>query len=307
MKILVTGASGLVGSNLVKALEIHEYNEILKPSHDLLDFKDCYTTAHYIKTKKPVCVIHCAAVVGGIKANMADPYKFLYDNLQIQNSVINGSIEAGVEKVIFLGSSCVYPKDYKQPLKEEYLLQAPPEPTNEGYSVAKIAGLKLCEYANKSQDRTKFISLMPCNIYGPGGDFDLNKSHVISALIKRICDAEINGDPSVTIWGTGTQKREFMYVEDLSDGIIWAMENLEITDKFFNIGTGIDVTIKELAQKIAQEIGYSGYLKFDTSMPDGMKRKCLDVSRINSMGWRAKTSLEEGIKKTIEYYKSLRT
>lgn len=301
MNIYVPGHTGFVGKAVVNALSKTDAH-IITASHSDIDLKDYRSTLTFIKETRPDCIVNCAAIVGGIKANMADPYKFLFDNLQIQNSLIDSAMRCKIKKFVFLGSSCVYPKDYKQPLKEEYLLKDIPEPTNEGYSIAKISGLKLCEYANKTQKDTQFISLMPCNLYGPGDTFDLERSHVLSALVKRISLAKKIGANVVEIWGTGDQRREFLYIEDLADAILWSISNLTNIDGFVNVGTGEDISIKELAFKIAKVVGYEGNFVFDTSKPDGMKKKCLDVSKINNLGWRAKTSFDEGLAKTIEFF-----
>ena len=305
MKVYVTGHNGFVGKHLVTELTKLNY-EVIIPSKEL-DLKNQESTEYFFKSWKPDWVIHCAAVVGGIGANIKEPYKFLFDNLQIQNNVIDNCIKYKVKKVLFLGSSCIYPKDYRHPLVEEDLLTAPLEPTNEGYAIAKIVGLKLCEYANRTQNNTKFVSLMPCNLYGPGDHFHLERSHVISALIMKIYDAYINNKKIVEVWGSGNPKREFLFVEDLVDGIIWSVNNIEKTETFLNIGVGYDISIKEIASKIANIIGYNGNFYFNLSKPEGMMKKCLDVSKINSLGWKAKTSFEEGLQKTIEYYERIRS
>lgn len=303
MKVYVTGHNGFVGTHLVQKLNENNFNVIT--SHT--DLKNQKNVNEFFESTKPDWVFHCAAVVGGIGLNIKEPYKFLFDNLQIQNNVIDNCIKYKVKKVLFLGSSCIYPKDYRQPLVEEDLLAAPLEPTNEGYAIAKIAGLKLCEYANRIQDTTKFILLMPCNLFGAGDHFNLERSHVISALIMKTYDAYINHKESVDVWGSGNPRREFLYVEDLVDGMIWSMNNLEKTDTFLNIGVGYDISIKEIANKIANIIGYDGDFYFNLSKPDGMMKRCLDVSKINILGWKAKTSFEEGLQKTIEYYKKTRS
>jgi GDP-L-fucose synthase len=219
----------------------------------------------------------------------------------MQNNIIDACIRYNVKKVLFLGSSCIFPVNFKQPLKEEYLMKGDLEPTNYGYALAKITGLKLCEYANK-QFNTRFISLMPCNLYGENDCFDLEKSHVLSALINKIYNAKLNNLDVVEVWGTGNQRREFMYVTDLVDCMLWSMNNLEKTDTFLNVGVGEDITIRDLAGLIKDVVGYSGDFYFNIDMPDGMKQKLLDVSKINVLGWNYKTSLRDGIEKTVEWY-----
>ncbi len=299
--IYISGHKGFVGSNLLNKLKEEGYNNLryfTKEQYNLKNYKDVDLIFY---GNKPEYVFICAARVGGIQANIKDPYTFLYDNLTIQNNLINCCIKNNVKKVVFLGSSCIYPKDYTQPLKEEYLMQAPLEPTNEGYALAKIAGLKLCEYANK-QFETKFISLMPCNLYGPGDTFEIEKSHVLSALVKKIYDAKKQKQKNVEIWGDGEAKREFLYISDLIDCIIWSIKNLDKTDTFLNVGTGQDISIKDLAYIIKDIMGYEGEFYFNKNKPNGMMRKCLDVSKINNLGWKSKIKIEEGIKKTVEYY-----
>lgn len=302
MKVYVAGHRGFVGRTLVERLN-SEQGLYPKYTPYTVDFRNKKQTRYSIRDCKPDAMVICSAVVGGIAANIKDPYKFLMDNLMIQNTLIELAIEQKVEKVIFLGSSCIYPKDYKQPLKEEYLMAAPLEPTNEGYALAKIAGLKACEYANKTQDFTKFISLMPCNLYGPGDCFDPEKSHVLSSLIRKIHIAKELGSNRIEIWGTGKPRREFLYIDDIVDGIIWSLKNLDKTDTFLNIGTGEDISIIELVNKISEIIGYEGDFIFNKTKPDGMLRKCMSVEKINNLGWKHKTSLDEGIKKTIDWYK----
>jgi GDP-L-fucose synthase len=300
--ILVIGSKGLVGSNLLNRLKKDNYINLHEISRKDCDLKETNRVNNIFKKIKPEYVFNCAARVGGIKENMNNQFGFLFENLMIQNNIIKSSIDFGVKKLINLGSSCIYPKDYIQPLKEEYILKAPVEPTNEGYAIAKIAGLKLCEYANKQNLGTNFISLMPCNIYGENDNFDLDKSHVLSALIKKVVDAKRSNQRNITCWGSGKQRREFMYVSDLIDCMIWSMKNIEKTDTFINVGTGYDVSIKELVKMIIREVGFEGEIIFDTTKPDGMLRKCLDISKITKLGWKPKISLEDGIKKTLNYY-----
>jgi len=311
-KIYIAGHTGFVGGSLYRMLT-KNYKNISVYTRAELDLTEPQRVLEVFEKKKFDYVFMCAAKCGGLQANLEDPYGFLLTNLEIQNSLIEASIKTKVKKVLFLGSSCIYPKDFKQPLKEEYLFQAPVEPTNEGYALAKIAGLKLCEYANRLYGKefhgdiykTKFVSLMPCNVYGAGDDFDLHNSHVMAALIRKFVDAKKNDLPKVAVWGDGTSRREFLYVEDLADAMVWSIKNLDKTERFLNVGTGFDVSIKDLVALIIKKTGYSGTIEFDTSKPTGMKKKCLDVSKINNLGWKAKTELESGIEKTIEYYRGL--
>lgn len=301
-RIFVTGHRGLVGSNVVSLLKERGYTNILIAED--LNLEHEIDVDYFFYKEKPEYVIHCAAKVGGIKANAEDQYGFLYHNLLIQNNIINCCRTNEIKKCIFLGSSCIYSILDKELLSEEDLLTGPLEETNMGYSLAKIVGLKLCEFSNKQYpDSCKFISLMPCNLIGKGATFDLNKSHVFNALIKKIVDAKEQNIPTVEIWGSGNPKREFMNVRDLADGILWALNNIERTDTFLNIGTGIDISIKELAERIKREVGYKGKLIFNTSKPDGIMKKCMDVSKINSLGWSAKILLNESIKEVIDEYK----
>lgn len=303
-KILILGGSGFAGRTLTYEIRKRGYYFVIQITRKECDLRYQPAVVDIFKDSKPEYVFNCAGKVGGIKENMNNQFSFLLDNLLIQANVIAASIEENVKKVINLGSSCIYPKDYKQPLKEEYLLQAPPEPTNEGYAIAKIAGLKLCEYANKENSKTKFISLMPSNLYGPGDSYDLDRSHVLSALVRKIIDAKRIGNNEVPIWGSGKSRREFLYIKDLCDGMIWAMENLEKTETFLNIGPGEDISVKDLAKKIAKIVGYTGNFNYDTSKPDGMLKKCLDVTKINKLGWGAKTDFETGLREAIKDYQN---
>lgn len=301
-KIFILG-SGFVGTNTFKMLQYRGYYNSKLISRKELNLFDTIAVNEFFRSNKIDYIILTGAKVGGIQANMNNQFGFLYENLLIQNNVIPNCIKYNIKSVI-LGSSCIYPKDYIQPLKEEYLLNAPLENTNEGYSLAKITALKLCEYANRELN-SNLISLMPCNIYGPNDNFDLNNSHVLSALIKKIVDAK-DSNSDVTVWGTGEQRREFLYIDDLSDGIIWSLNNLEKTNTFLNIGTGIDISISELSELIADIVGFDGNIHYDTSKPNGMMKKCIDVSKINKLGWKSKTTLIEGLKSTIEYYKGIK-
>jgi GDP-L-fucose synthase len=299
-KIYLAGHRGLVGSAILRKLKKEGYTNIITKTHKELDLTNQKETQEFFEKEKPEYVFLAAAKVGGIQANIDYPADFLYKNLMIQNNVINSSYENKVKKLLFLGSSCIYPRNAKQPMKEEYILTDKLEPTNEGYAIAKIAGLKLCEYYNKQYD-TSFISVMPSNVYGEGDHFNSKNSHVVSALISKMHNAKVNNQEYVEIWGTGKAKRELLYVDDLADAILYLMINYN-EDTFINIGTGEDVTIKELAELIKEVVGYQGELQFDTSKPDGMPRKVLDVSKLHDTGWKHKISLKEGLKKTYKYF-----
>lgn len=305
--ILVTGASGMVGNALVNKLKQEGFKKILTPSSKELNFIDRMSVDNYLKKNKPDYIFHLAARVGGIIANVEHPAEFLYENLLINSNVIDAAKSHKVKKLLFLGSSCIYPKEAPQPMKEELLLTGKLEPTNEGYALSKIAGLKLCEYYNK-QYGTNFICLMPSNIYGPGDKFNSDKSHVISALISRFVDAKENNKSSVVVWGSGKPRREFLFVDDVADAIIYFMNKYDAKDlpPFVNIGTGTDISIKELTEEIKNVVVFKGKIEFDSSKPDGMMRKLLDVSKANSLGWKAKTPLKEGLKKTVEYFYSIK-
>lgn len=301
--ILITGQTGMVGRNLFEELKRQGYTNLIKYPRtiNLLLQED----TEFLFGSIPEYVFHCAAKVGGIAANVNNPYDFLYQNLQIQNNVINACIKFNVKKVVNVLSSCMYPKDYKQPLKEEYILKSELEHTNIGYALAKICSQKLCEYANKKFE-TKFICLSPCNLYGKYEKIDLKNSHVLTSLVKKIVDAKNNGKMDVEIWGDGSPRREFLYVSDFVDCMIWSMHNLEKTETFLNVGTGKDISIEELAELIAKITNWSGIFHYDLKKDNGMMVKRNDVSKINNLGWKAKTSLEEGIKKTIQYYKEIK-
>ena len=300
-KIWVAGGSGMAGSAIVRKLMERGYSNIIGLRSRELDLRRQQETEAYIVQESPDCVILAAARVGGIQANMNSPVEFLYDNLAIQNHVIYSAAKHGVRRLIFLASSCVYPRLSPQPMLEEYLLDGKPEPTNEGYALAKIAGLKLCEFINQ-QYGYAYISVMPCNLYGPGDNFDPIRSHVVPALIRKVHEAKITNAQHITLWGTGKARREVMYSDDLADACVFLLENAYSDSQFLNVGTGIDMTIQELAEIIMDVVGYRGELRFDSSKPDGMPRKVLDVSRINALGWQAKTSLRLGLEKTYLDY-----
>lgn len=299
-KIYVAGHNGLVGSAIMRKLQSEGYTNIITRTFEELDLTDQKATREFFEKERPECVFLAAAKVGGIQANSVYPADFIYINLMIECNVIKASHEFGVKKLLFLGSSCIYPKLAPQPIKEEDLLSGYLEETNEPYALAKISGMKMCQYFNK-QYGTNFISVMPTNLYGPNDNFDLNTSHVLPALIRKFHEAKVNNAPYVEIWGTGTPRREFLYVDDLADACLFLMKNYSGND-FFNVGTGEDVTIRELAELIGEVVGYKGELKFDTSKPDGTPRKLLDVSRIHKAGWRHKTDLKRGLGLTYGWY-----
>jgi len=349
-KIYVAGHKGMVGSAIIRKLQEKGYTNIIIRTHQELDLTDQKATREFFEKEKPEYVFLAAAKVGGIKANITYPVEFLYENLMIQANVLKNSFEFNVKKLIFLGSSCIYPRESPQPMKEEYLLSGKLEPTNEGYALAKITGLKLCEYYYKEYGK-EFLSVMPPNLYGPGDNFNLESSHVLSALIRKFHLAkllkekkyeEIKNDISkipigfgldkkaelwnikdlkeilehigiteskVKIWGTGNARREFLYVDDLADALLYFMEKINVEDirniskeHFVNIGVGYDITIKDLAGLIKDIVGFEGDIYFDKSKPDGMPQKLLDISNLSKLGWKHKIDLEEGIKRTYEWY-----
>ncbi len=299
-KIYVAGHNGLVGSAIMRKLESEGYKNIVTRTFEELDLTDQKATREFFEKERPEYVFLAAAKVGGIQANSTFPADFIYINLMIECNVIKASHEFGVKKLLFLGSSCIYPKLAPQPIKEEYLLSGYLEETNEPYALAKISGMKMCQYFNK-QYGTNFISVMPTNLYGPNDNFDLNTSHVLPALIRKFHEAKVNNAPYVEIWGTGTPRREFLFVDDLADACLFLMKNYSGND-FFNVGTGEDVTIRELAELIGEVVGCKGELKFDTSKPDGTPRKLLDVTRIHEAGWRHRIGLKKGLEKTYEWF-----
>lgn len=299
-KIYVAGHRGLVGSAIVRELKKKGCTNIIGKTHKELDLMDALAVENFFKEERPEYVFLAAAKVGGIYANSTYPADFIYENLQIQNNVIGNSHKYGVKKLMFLGSSCIYPKMCPQPIKEEYLLSGYLEETNEAYALAKISGLKMCQYFNK-QYGTNFISVMPTNLYGPYDNFHPEHSHVMPALIRRFNEAKVNGAKEVVVWGSGTPLREFLYSEDMADACIYLMENYEGND-FFNIGTGKEITIKGLAELIKEVVGYEGKIVWDSSKPDGTPRKLLDVSRLESQGWKYKMELKDGVKEAYEWY-----
>lgn len=299
--IFVAGHKGMAGSSIYRALQEKGYSNILTIDRENLNLENQQETDGFFAKHKPEYVFLAAAKVGGIKANRDYPADFLYVNLAIQNNIFQSSRKYGVKKILFLGSSCIYPTNCPQPMKEEYLLSGPLETTNEGYAIAKIAGLKMGEYFYK-QYGLKTISIMPCNLYGTNDSFDLNKAHVLASLVKRFVDAKENKLNEIVLWGSGEARREFMHVDDLGKIAVEIMEKYEKLD-FINIGSGLDISIKELASLIAKEVGYKGEIKWDTSMPDGMMRKCLDLTRMHHLGLKAEIDLKTGIRGVIKEYK----
>lgn len=300
-KIYVAGHRGLVGSAIVRTLTKQGFTNLVTRTSKELDLTNQVAVTEFFATEKPEYVFMAAAKVGGIMANKQYPAEFIYQNLQIQNNVIENAHKNDVKKLLFLGSSCIYPKMAPQPIKEEYLLSGPLEPSNDAYAIAKIAGIKMCQSYNTQYD-TNYISVMPTNLYGPNDNFDLETSHVLPALIRRFDEAKKNNLPSVTLWGSGTPMREFLYVDDLADACVHLMQTYDNSNEIVNIGTGEDVTIKELAETVAKIVGYTGTLEWDTTKPDGTPRKLLDVSRLHSLGFKHSVSLEKGIERTYEWY-----
>jgi len=300
LKIYVAGHRGLVGSAIIRNLQDKGYNNIVSRTRQELDLMQADAVNQFYAEEKPELVIDAAAKVGGIHANNSYPAEFIYDNLTIQNNLIHGAYQADVKKFVFLGSSCIYPKMAPQPLKEEYLLTGALEPTNEWYAIAKIAGIKMCQ-AYRKQYGFDAISLMPTNLYGPGDNFDLQNSHVLPALIRKFHEAKINNHQNVTVWGTGSPKREFLYVDDMADASVFLMENYS-DEQIVNVGTGIDVTIKELAETVKQVVDFKGELVFDATKPDGTPRKLMDVSFLNRQGWKAKVEIEKGIQLAYDWF-----
>jgi GDP-L-fucose synthase len=295
-KIYVAGHNGMVGSSIVRVLKKNGYSNLLEIDRSELDLMNQKEVKDFLKNEKPDLVIIAAAKVGGILANNQYKAEFLHDNLQIQNNLIDGAHLADVDDLVFLGSSCIYPKFCQQPIKEEFLLTGELEPTNEPYAIAKIAGLKMCQFYKEQYSRNYF-SVMPCNLYGSNDNYDLENSHVLPALLRKIHEAKLNDSEKVEIWGTGNPRREFLHVDDLAKAILFLIEN-KFEGNLINIGSGKDITIKELANLIIDIIGFSGFLNFDSSKPDGTPKKLLDVSKIKSLGWSPEICLEDGLKTT---------
>ncbi|MBU7008194.1 GDP-L-fucose synthase [Phosphitispora fastidiosa] len=304
-KIYIAGHNGLVGSAIKRKLEKSGYHNLVCRTSAELDLRNQVAVEEFFAHEGPEFVFLAAAKVGGIYANNTYPAEFIYDNLVIEANIIHAAYRHRVRKLLFLGSSCIYPKFAPQPMKEEHLLTGLLEPTNEPYAIAKIAGIKMCESYNR-QYGTNYISVMPTNLYGPNDSFDPENSHVLPALIRRLHEAKIAARPVVEIWGTGSPRREFLYVDDLADACIFLMENYSYKEigSFVNIGTGQDLTIRELAELIKGVVGYYGELRFNTEKPDGTPRKLLDVSRMRSLGWEAGTQLEDGLRMAYEWFKS---
>lgn len=301
MRIVVAGSTGLVGSAIVRALASSSH-EVVGINSKIVDLTDRDATFSFFSDLRADAVIDAAAQVGGIGANNSKPVEFLSRNIQIQTNLMDAAFESNVERFIFLGSSCIYPRNAAQPIKEDALLTGPLEPTNSAYALAKIAGIELIRSYRREYGK-RWISLMPTNLYGPGDNFDLETSHVLPAMIRKFVDAVENGSRKVTLWGTGSPRREFLHVDDLAAAVLSSLEKYD-DDRILNIGTGVDVTIKELAVKIAEISGFSGEVVWDSNRPDGTPRKVLDVSRLSEIGWAPKISLDEGISSTIQWYRA---
>ncbi len=299
-KIYIAGHRGMVGSAIWRKLEAEGYTNLIGKNSKELDLRDQKAVAEFFEVEKPEVVIDAAARVGGILANNDYPYQFLMENLQIQNNLIDLSHKTDVKKFIFLGSSCIYPKHAPQPLKEEYLLTDSLEPTNEWYAIAKIAGVKACE-AIRKQFGKEYVSLMPTNLYGTHDNFDLETSHVLPAMVRKFHEAKLNNNSSVKLWGSGSPMREFLFVDDLADAVYFTLEN-KLSENLYNVGTGKDITIRELAEVIQHITGHKGEIIWDSSKPDGTPRKLMNVDKINQAGWEASTELQEGIKKTYGWF-----
>ena len=301
-KIFVTGHRGMVGSALVRRLEAGGYTNILTCSREELDLLDQAAVHQFLAEEKPDYIFLAAAKVGGIQANNTYRADFIYQNLMIEANLIHGAHLAGVQRLMFLGSSCIYPRDCPQPIKEEYLLTGTLEPTNEPYAIAKIAGIKMCEAYNAQYGR-QYVSVMPANLYGPNDNYDLETSHVLPALLRKTYEAKLRGDEELVVWGTGKPRREFLYVDDLADACVFLMEQ-DYVVSLLNIGTGQDVTIRELAETIMDVVEFEGRIVFDASKPDGTMRKILDVSQLNTYNWKASKPLPEGVLDTYNTYKT---
>lgn len=302
-KIFVTGGSGMVGRSLLARLKADGFTSVLAPGSRELDLRDQRATQDYLIKATPDYVFHLAGHIGGIGASVTYPVEFLYENLLIATNGIVAARASGARKLVFLSSSCVYPRDCQQPMKEESILTGAFEPTNEGYAIAKVAAMKLCEYSNR-QYGTNFLNLMPCNLYGFGDHFEPEKSHVVSALIYKFHQAKLKKSPSVQVWGTGTTRRELLFVTDLVDAMMHFMEKVDAKDigDFVNIGLGDDIAVRDLAFTIRDIVGFEGDVVFDASKPDGMPRKLMDVARATKLGWKARISIPEGLRLTYDWY-----
>jgi GDP-L-fucose synthase len=299
-KIYIAGHRGMVGSAVWRALEKKGYTNLIGKTRRELDLKNQQSVLDFFNKEKPNVIIDAAARVGGILANNDYPYQFLIENMQIQNNLIDSSLKLGIEKFIFLGSSCIYPKFAPQPLKEEYLLTDSLEPTNEWYAIAKITGVKLCQAIRKQFDKD-YVGLMPTNMYGYFDNFDLKTSHVLPAMIRKFHEAKLNNHKPVGLWGSGTPMREFLFVDDMAEAVVYALEN-KLPEYLYNVGSGKDITIKELAETIQNVVGHKGDILWDSSKPDGTPRKLLDVSKMKNIGWEYSTELKEGIEKTYNWF-----
>ena len=299
-KIYIAGHKGMVGSAVWRALQAKGYTNLVGKTSQELDLKNKLAVNQFLETLQPEVIVDAAAIVGGILANNNFPYQFIMENMQIQNNLIDSALNHGIEKFIFLGSSCIYPKLAPQPLKEEYLLTSTLEPTNEWYAIAKISGVKACE-AIRKQYRKDYVSLMPTNLYGSHDNFDLNTSHVLPAMIRKFHDAKLNNNSQTILWGSGTPMREFLFVDDMAQAVVFAIEN-KLPDYLYNIGTGEDLTIRELAEIIQKIVGHKGEIIWDSTRPDGTPRKLLDVKKMHDLGWKHKVKMEEGIRKTYNWF-----
>ncbi|MFV0145117.1 GDP-L-fucose synthase [Empedobacter falsenii] len=299
-KIYIAGHNGMVGSAIWRQLETQGYTNLIGKSSKELDLRDQNAVNAFFDAEKPSIVIDAAARVGGILANNTYPYQFLMENMQIQNNLIQAALKTEVNKFIFLGSSCIYPKLAPQPLKEEYLLTGSLEPTNDAYALAKITGIKACE-AIRKQFGKDYVSLMPTNLYGTHDNFDLATSHVLPAMIRKFHDAKLNNNAPVTLWGSGTPLREFLFVDDMAASVIFALENI-LPEHLYNVGTGSDLTIKELAETIQKIVGHEGTIEWDATKPDGTPRKLMDISKMHELGWKHQVDLEEGIARTYQWF-----
>lgn len=299
-KIYIAGHKGMVGSAIWRTLEQRGYTNLLGKNSSALDLRNQAAVKEFIAQEKPEVIIDAAARVGGILANNDYPYPFLMENLQIQNNLIDSALQQGVEKFIFLGSSCIYPKLAPQPLKEEYLLTSELEPTNEWYAIAKITGVKACQ-AIRKQFGKDYVSLMPTNLYGTQDNFDLNTSHVLPAMMRKFHEAKEDNHAPVSLWGSGTPMREFLFVDDMAEAVVFALENT-LPDYLYNVGTGEDLTIKELAETIQKITGHQGKIVWDSNKPDGTPRKLMDISKMHALGWKHRVKLEEGIQKTYNWF-----
>ena len=298
--IYVAGHRGMVGSAIVRCLRARGYRNIVTADRAALDLIDAHAVKRFFETQRIAYVFLAAAKVGGIHANNSYRGQFIYENLMIEANIIEAARTTGVERLLFLGSSCIYPRDCPQPIHEEYLLTGPLEPTNEPYAIAKIAGIKLCESYNR-QYGTQYVSVMPTNLYGPGDNYDLQTSHVLPALVRKTHEAKLRGDPELVVWGSGTPRRELLHVDDMASACVFVMES-GLTEGLFNVGVGEDVTIRELAERIMRIVGYDGRVVFDATKPDGTPRKLLSVDRLQQLGWRARISLDDGIRRAYDSF-----